>query len=67
MNEDLSRARLHLAYKARILKRENKIIDTWVIDGRIKVKDLNNRIESVTSLKDLAKYEPPKRTPNVTN
>ena len=56
MNEDLSGARLKLAFEARQLKRTGKITDTWVIDGKIKIKDLNNVILTAGCLKDLVKY-----------
>ena len=56
MNEDLSGARLKLAFEARQLKRTGKITDTWVIDGKIKIKDLNNVILTAGSLKDLVRY-----------
>ena len=56
MNEDLSGARLKLAFEARQLKRAGKITDTWVIDGKIKIKDLNNVILTAGSLTDLVKY-----------
>ena len=38
INEDLSRIRASLAYKARVLKREKKILDTWTRDGAIYLK-----------------------------
>ena len=56
MNEDLSGAKLKLAFEARQLKRTGKITDTWVIDGKIKIKDLNNVILTAGSLKDLNRY-----------
>ena len=56
MNEDLSGARLKLAFEARQLKRTGKITDTWVIDGKIKIKDLKNVILTAGSLKDLVRY-----------
>ena len=57
MNEDLSSARLKLAYEARQLKRAGKITDTWVIDGKVKIKDNHNIIVSVGTLNDLEKYK----------
>ena len=65
MNEDLSGARLKLAFEARQLKRAGNILDTWVIDGKIKIKDSHSVIATVGSLKDLVKYGyvPPQSTP----
>ena len=56
MNEDLSSARVKLAYAARQLKRQDKITDTWVFDGKVKIKDNRNVIVNVRSLKDLVRY-----------
>ena len=56
LNEDLTRARAKLLYSARLLKRSRKIQDTWSADGRIGIKDLNNRIYYVTRQNELTKF-----------
>ena len=38
INEDLTRTRSQLFYKARQLKREKKITDTWTHDGNVLIK-----------------------------
>lgn len=48
INEDLTRSRSALSFDARKLKREGKISDTWTADGRIVVKDNNNKIHYLT-------------------
>ena len=53
VNEDLTRARNHLLYQARLLKKEMKISDAWSFEGRIRIKDMRNvvhRIDSVSAL-----------------
>ena len=67
MNEDLSGARLKLAFEARQLKRAGKIMDTWVIDGKIKIKDSRNVITTAGSLKDLVKFGYMPQSPQTNN
>ena len=54
INEDLTQVRSALLFKARSLKREKRLTDCWSYDGRIVVKDNDNRIVTVTSEADLA-------------
>ena len=42
-----------LSYKARQLKHQNKIIDTWVINSKVMIKDRRNRIHNVKCQDDL--------------
>ena len=53
INEDLTRFRSQLAFKARELKRAEKISDTWTADGKILVKDLKNYITVIRTERDL--------------
>ena len=55
--DDLTAPRAKLAYQARVLKREKCIADTWVIDSKIYVKDLYNRIKLLKSPGDLEKFK----------
>ena len=48
--------RASLAYQARHLKRADRIIDTWLMDYKICVKDRHNRIHPAKSTKDLRKF-----------
>ena len=51
IREDLTRARSQLAYEARKLKRTGVIKDTWVFDGKIFLKQLN---DNTTVCSDIA-------------
>ena len=42
--DDLTARRAKMAYQARKCRNDKKILDTWVIDSKIMVKDLHNRI-----------------------
>ena len=56
INEALSKGRSKLCFEARKLKRFNKIADVWTYDGRVRIKDNYNRIQSIEKLSDLDKY-----------
>ena len=56
LNEDLSRARSLLSFDARKLRRDGKIADTWVFDGRIKIKTLNNLVVNINKKQDLDNF-----------
>ena len=64
--DDLTGKRAKLAYKARELKKKEKIADTWVYDSKIFIKDNYSRISPpIRGEKDLAKYDrPPGRDDN---
>ena len=51
--DDLTKRRANLAFKAREAKRAQQLSDTWVIDTKIMVKDLHNRIKQISSIHDL--------------
>ena len=53
INEDLTKTRNHLLWKARQLKKEKKIFDCWSFDGRILIKKLDNKIINIRHVKDL--------------
>lgn len=57
MNEDLTKRRAHLAYLARGLKKEKRVLDTWTWDGLIRVKDLHNKIHVIDKESDLTKFK----------
>ena len=56
INEDLTRTRAKLLFEARQKKRNGLITDCWSFDGRIAIKDNNNRIIPIRKSSDLAKY-----------
>ena len=51
--DDLTATRAKLSYKARQHKHQNKIIDTWVINSKVMIKDRRNRIHNVKCQDDL--------------
>lgn len=55
VNEDLTRARSKVLYLARCKKREKKVKDCWSADGRICVKDLDNKVHYITQASELNK------------
>lgn len=50
INEDLTRVRSTLLYKARTMKRQGVLQDAWTHDGALVVKDNNNKIHSARSM-----------------
>ena len=50
INEDLTRIRANLLYKARQYKKEHKINDCWSNDGTILIKSSANRIMSIKNV-----------------
>ena len=53
VNEDLTKQRSTVAREARLLKKHNKISDTWTRDGVIFVKTLSGSIERITNMRSL--------------
>ena len=53
VNEDLTRARAKLLYKARQLKKRKLVLDAWSVDGRIVVKDKSGKMHYIRSEDDL--------------
>ena len=51
--DDLTKMRANLAYQTRQAKRDKKLMDTWVIDTKIMIKDKYSRISQVTSVEHL--------------
>ena len=49
INEDMTKIRATMAWEARCLKRDNKLIDTWTRDGVIFTKSKDNKINSITT------------------
>ena len=56
INEDLTRLRSQLLYQARKLKKAGKITDTWSFDGKILVKDRQNKIKHIQKAEELSVY-----------
>ena len=56
MSGDLISSRAKLAFKARELKRNGRISDTWVFDCQVSIKDNRNRIDKVNKMEDLNEY-----------
>ena len=54
INEDLTRARATLLYKARKAKREKGIVDCWSFDGRIVIKDVRGKVHTIVNEVELA-------------
>ena len=57
INDDLTKLRAEIAAKARKLKKDGKIGDTWNRDGIIFVKDNSEHIIRVTKVKGLEVFE----------
>jgi exosome complex exonuclease DIS3/RRP44 len=53
INDDLTKHRARLLWMARNLKKQNKLNDCWSFDGRVVVKDKNNKITTIQSEDDL--------------
>lgn len=53
IQDDLTAARAKMAFRARQLKRDGKITDTWVFDSRVLIKDSRGTIHQVKSFNDL--------------
>ena len=56
INEDLTRDRSRAYYKARCLKRQKKILDTWTSEGRIVVKDKSGKIIYIVNENELNQF-----------
>ena len=56
INEALCKSRGKLSFAARNLKRNNKINDTWTVDGRIKIRTIHNRIVNIDTMTELETY-----------
>ena len=56
INEDLTRKRSELLYKARQLKRAHRIKGAWTADGKILILDTNSKVVVITSENDLRDY-----------
>ena len=59
MWDDLTSSMAKLAYKARELRRNHRIQETWVFDYQIMIKDNANKIHKVNKAKYLNKYMRP--------
>lgn len=57
ISEDLTKMRMHVAFFARNLKRQNKTKDTWTRDGAIFVKTNKNNVVRFTSYEKINNYK----------
>lgn len=57
INEDLSRARSNVFFKARLLARKGQIQSAWTSDGTILLRDNDMNVHRVTKANDLLKFE----------
>ena len=57
INEDLAPMRKSLAYECRQLRRENKVLKTWVYGGNVFVIDRDNKRVKITQINELDKYK----------
>jgi exosome complex exonuclease DIS3/RRP44 len=53
INEDLTRTRAHLLWLARKKKYEKSITDCWSFNGRVLIKDLQNKVKLIKTPNDL--------------
>ena len=56
INEDLTSIRASLAAKARLIRKDQKIADTWTTGGKVVIKYVRNEIIVINSKADLDKY-----------
>ena len=54
--DDLTTRRAKIACQARQGKKARKLTDTWIIDSKVMVKDMNNRIHQVRTQKDIEHF-----------
>ena len=55
--DDLTARRAKLAYQARQLKNTGKIVDTWVIDSKVMIKDKHYRIHHLRTEQDISQID----------
>ena len=53
INEDITKTASTLFYHCRNAKKENRIFDTWIYDGKVLIKQLNGRIANVQQISDI--------------
>ena len=57
VSDYLTKRQARFVYRARMLKRDGAIADTWTFDSKVLVKDKHNRIHPIMKDEDLWKYE----------
>ena len=50
IKEDLTKQLAQLAYKIRIMIKEDLINEVWIWDGVLKVKELNNKVHAIVDM-----------------
>jgi hypothetical protein len=58
LNEELSKQRSEVFFYARRLKKDGHILGTWTSNGKIVVKDHEEKIHKCDSIHDLARFKP---------
>lgn len=61
LNEDLTKQRATILFRARQAKRQNKIKEAWTHDGRIIVRDINGKLHYNVDLAQLEELETGRR------
>ena len=56
-SEDLTKRRAYPVFQARVLKRSRAILDTWVFEGRILVKDNHRPISQNNTMQYICKFQ----------
>ena len=56
INHDLTKLRSEIAFRARTLKRQRSVTDTWVSDGVVFVKK-NDKVHRITTMRQLRVFE----------
>ena len=67
LNEDLTRRRSNICWKARQMKKDGRIQGVWTADGNILLKTNSNRVVTITSLEELDKAAMTPRPPSASN
>ena len=53
INEDLTKRKADLLYRARQFKKEKLILDTWTWDGLVRIKDNMRKVHVINTIEDL--------------
>ena len=55
INEDLTKSRAEMLWRARAAKKDRKIVDCWSSDGRIMIKKSGGEIVQIRRVSDIGK------------
>ena len=56
INDDLTARGANMAFDCRRLKKDKRITDTWTFNGKILIKDLNNKVNEIKHPEQLGHY-----------